>query len=76
VDEMLARLLEPLLWRGLKAPHPTVRFQCAQTLFEAFPVQNTEGTRIEQDQALQMQFDCMQVRGGCAVTRGRRGNEG
>ena len=32
---MLSRLLEPLLWRGLKAPHPTVRFQCAQALFEA-----------------------------------------
>jgi hypothetical protein len=30
VDEMLTRLLQPLLWRGLKAANPTARFQCAQ----------------------------------------------
>lgn len=43
VDEMLARLYEPILWRSLHAANPSVRFNAAAVLMDAFPL-HTEKT--------------------------------
>jgi hypothetical protein len=39
VDEMLARIYEPVLWRSFNVANATVRIQAAQLLAEACPVQ-------------------------------------
>jgi len=38
VDEMLARLYEPILWRSLKCANPKVRENAAILMIDAFPL--------------------------------------
>ena len=56
VDEMLARIYEPILWRSFKVANASIRVQAAQLLAEAFPVQNPEATAKEFEEGLTRQI--------------------
>jgi condensin-2 complex subunit G2 len=43
VDALLHKLYEPILWRHLKAAHPTVRAQALGIALDAFPIQVCTG---------------------------------
>ncbi|KAJ1476020.1 condensin II non structural maintenance of chromosomes subunit-domain-containing protein [Baffinella frigidus] len=55
VDEMLARVYEPVLWRSLKVANPTVRRQAALLFAEVFPVQDPDASNAEFEKSLTMQ---------------------
>ena len=59
VDEMLLRLYEPILWRGLSAANPHVRRSAATLLIDAFPLHDPDGSLEAMDIVLQKQFDCL-----------------
>ena len=59
VDEMLLRLYEPILWRGLTAANPHVRRSAATLLVDAFPLHDPDGSLEAMDAVLQKQFDCL-----------------
>jgi hypothetical protein len=59
VDEMLLRLYEPILWRGLTAANPHVRRSAATLLIDAFPLHDPDGSLEAMDVVLQKQFDCL-----------------
>lgn len=44
VDDMLARLYEPIIWRSLKAANPCVRANATAVLADAFPLHTTDTT--------------------------------
>jgi hypothetical protein len=46
VDEMFARIYEPVLWRSFNVANANVRIQAAQLLTEACPVQNPEACGV------------------------------
>jgi condensin-2 complex subunit G2 len=56
VDEMLARIYEPILWRSFHVANATVRIQAAQLLAEAFPVQNPESSAKDFEEGLTRQI--------------------
>ena len=56
VDEMLARLYAPILWRSLAVANPLVRRNAARLFFDAFPVQDPDAPARELDEGLQRQF--------------------
>jgi hypothetical protein len=56
VDEMLARIYEPILWRAFKVANAGVRVQAAQLLAEAFPVQDPEAPAKEVEEGLTRQI--------------------
>ncbi|XP_069770832.1 condensin-2 complex subunit G2 isoform X2 [Narcine bancroftii] len=57
VDEMLQRLYQPILWRGLKARNSEVRANAAVLFVEAFPIRDPTLTNEDIDIAIQKQFD-------------------
>ncbi|XP_067864211.1 condensin-2 complex subunit G2 isoform X2 [Heptranchias perlo] len=57
VDEMLHRLYQPILWRGLKARNSEVRANAAILFVEAFPIRDPGLTNEEVDIAIQRQFE-------------------
>uniref|UniRef100_UPI00398EB370 condensin-2 complex subunit G2 isoform X2 n=1 Tax=Pristiophorus japonicus TaxID=55135 RepID=UPI00398EB370 len=57
VDEMLHRLYQPILWRGLKARNSEVRANAAILFVEAFPVRDPGLTNEDIDTAIQRQFE-------------------
>lgn len=59
VDEMLLRLYEPILWRGLTAANPHVRRSAATLLIDGFPLHDPDGSLEAMDVMLQKQFDCL-----------------
>ena len=56
VDELLARIYEPILWRSFKVANASIRVQAAQLLAEAFPVQNPEASAKEFEEGLTRQI--------------------
>lgn len=56
VDEMLARIYEPILWRSFKVANAAIRVQAAQLLAEAFPVQNPEASAKDFEEGLTRQI--------------------
>lgn len=56
VDEMLARIYEPILWRSFKVANASVRLQAAQLLAEAFPVQDPEASAKDFEDGLTRQI--------------------
>ncbi|XP_029444367.1 condensin-2 complex subunit G2 isoform X2 [Rhinatrema bivittatum] len=57
VEEMLCRLYQPILWRGLKARNSEVRSNAALLFVEAFPIRNPHVNSEEMDNEIQKQFD-------------------
>ncbi|XP_078285579.1 condensin-2 complex subunit G2 [Rhinoraja longicauda] len=57
VDEMLHRLYQPILWRGLKASNSQVRANAAILFVEAFPIRDPALTSEDADVAIQKQFE-------------------
>ncbi|XP_078088664.1 condensin-2 complex subunit G2 isoform X2 [Mustelus asterias] len=57
VDEMLHRLYQPILWRGLKARNSEVRANAAILFVEAFPIRDPGLTNEEVDIEIQRQFE-------------------
>ncbi|XP_051872302.1 condensin-2 complex subunit G2 isoform X2 [Pristis pectinata] len=57
VDEMLHRLYQPILWRGLKARNSEVRANAAILFVEAFPIRDPALTNEDVDVAIQKQFE-------------------
>ena len=51
-DALLCRLWEPILWRSLRAPHPTLRLHATHILCDAFPIQDPDGLDSEENAAL------------------------
>ncbi len=60
VDEMLFRLYNPIIWRGLSAAHPEVRRQAAVLFIDAFPLQDPAAPNVETDALLLKQFSELQ----------------
>ena len=60
VDEMLLRLYNPIIWRGLSAAHPSVRQQAAVLFVDAFPLQDPAAPNVETDALLLKQFTELQ----------------
>ena len=56
VDEMLARLYAPILWRSLAVANPLVRRNAARLFLDAFPVQDPDAPARELDEGMQRQF--------------------
>ena len=56
VDEMLARLYAPILWRSLAVANPLVRRNAARLFLDAFPVQDPDAPAREVDEGMQRQF--------------------
>lgn len=56
VDEMLARLYDPIMWRSLKAANPTVRLQATTLLFDTFPLTDPSAGAADVDAAMQRQI--------------------
>jgi len=59
VDEMLARIYEPILWRSFKVANASMRVQAAQLLAEAFPVQNPEASAKDFEEGLTRQISVL-----------------
>lgn len=57
VDEMLHRLYQPILWRGLKASNSEVRANAAILFVEAFPIRDPALTSEDADIVIQKQFE-------------------
>ncbi|XP_060681593.1 condensin-2 complex subunit G2 isoform X1 [Hemiscyllium ocellatum] len=57
VDEMLHRLYQPILWRGLKARNSEVRANAAILFIEAFPIRDPGLANEEVDVQIQKQFE-------------------
>ncbi|XP_048462087.1 condensin-2 complex subunit G2 [Rhincodon typus] len=57
VDEMLHRLYQPILWRGLKARNSEVRANAAILFIEAFPIRDPGLANEEVDVQIQRQFE-------------------
>ncbi|XP_062898482.1 condensin-2 complex subunit G2 isoform X2 [Mobula hypostoma] len=57
VDEMLHRLYQPILWRGLKARNSEVRANAAILFVEAFPIRDPALTNEDVDVSIQKQFE-------------------
>ncbi|XP_038654294.1 condensin-2 complex subunit G2 isoform X1 [Scyliorhinus canicula] len=57
VDEMLHRLYQPILWRGLKARNSEVRANAAILFVEAFPIRDPGLSNEEVDIEIQRQFE-------------------
>lgn len=60
VEDMLYRLYEPIIWRGLKAANHQVRANSAALFFDVFPLQSPELQMDKADELLQKQFDLFQ----------------
>ncbi|XP_053324049.1 condensin-2 complex subunit G2 [Spea bombifrons] len=57
VEEMLCRLYQPILWRGLKARNSEVRSNSALLFIEAFPVRDPNLNHEDVDNEIQKQFE-------------------
>nr|XP_033787484.1 condensin-2 complex subunit G2 isoform X1 [Geotrypetes seraphini]XP_033787486.1 condensin-2 complex subunit G2 isoform X1 [Geotrypetes seraphini]XP_033787487.1 condensin-2 complex subunit G2 isoform X1 [Geotrypetes seraphini] len=57
VEEMLCRLYQPIIWRGLKARNSQVRSNAALLFVEAFPIRDPHLNNEEMDNEIQKQFD-------------------
>nr|DBA25095.1 TPA: hypothetical protein GDO54_012665 [Pyxicephalus adspersus] len=57
VDEMLYRLYQPIIWRGLKAPNSEVRANAALLFMEAFPLRDPSMNHENMDNEIQKQFE-------------------
>eukprot|EP01029_Cantina_marsupialis_P029165 TRINITY_DN779894_c0_g1_i1.p1 TRINITY_DN779894_c0_g1~~TRINITY_DN779894_c0_g1_i1.p1 ORF type:complete len:999 (+),score=127.09 TRINITY_DN779894_c0_g1_i1:90-3086(+) len=57
VDELLLRLLNPILWRALSAANSVVRRQAAILFVDAFPLQSSKLNRSEIVQLLDKQYN-------------------
>ena len=63
VDGLLCRLWEPIVWRSLRAAHPTLRLHATHALCDAFPLQDPDGLSAEENAALlDKQFDVLNER--------------
>ncbi|XP_077124682.1 condensin-2 complex subunit G2 [Ranitomeya variabilis] len=56
-EEMLYRLYQPILWRGLKARNAHVRNNAALLYVEAFPLRDPSMSHEEMDNNIQKQFE-------------------
>ncbi|XP_033849581.3 condensin-2 complex subunit G2-like [Acipenser ruthenus] len=59
VEEMLYRLYQPILWRGLKARNSEVRANAALLFTEAFPVRDPSFDNEVMDSEIQRQFEVL-----------------
>lgn len=57
VEEMLFRLYQPILWRGLKAANSEVRSNAALLFIEAFPLRDPHINNEDMDNEIQKQFE-------------------
>ncbi|KAG9476431.1 condensin-2 complex subunit G2 isoform X2 [Eleutherodactylus coqui] len=57
VEEMLYRLYQPILWRGLKARNSEVRANAALLFVEAFPLRDPNMNHEDMDNEIQKQFE-------------------
>ncbi|XP_036103386.1 condensin-2 complex subunit G2 isoform X2 [Molossus molossus] len=57
VEEMLYRLYQPILWRGLKARNSEVRSNAALLFVEAFPIRDPNFNAVDMDSEIQKQFE-------------------
>ncbi|KAM4689298.1 condensin-2 complex subunit G2 [Discoglossus pictus] len=57
VEEMLFRLYQPILWRGLKARNSEVRSNSALLFIEAFPIRDPHLNHEDMDNEIQKQFE-------------------
>ena len=63
VDALLCRLWEPIVWRSLRAAHPTLRLHATHALCDAFPLQDPDGLSAEENAALlDKQYDVLNER--------------
>ncbi|XP_073533783.1 condensin-2 complex subunit G2 [Phyllobates terribilis] len=82
VEEMLYRLYQPIMWRGLKARNAHVRNNAALLYVEAFPLRDPNMSHEEMENNIQKQFEelfnlledptpivrCTGVLGVCKIT--------
>mgnify|MGYP000904839878 CR=1 FL=1 len=61
VDEMLARVYEPVLWRALKVANPAVRRQAGLLFAEVFPVQDPDASNAEFEKSLNQQVNALEL---------------
>ncbi|KAM5157680.1 condensin-2 complex subunit G2 [Mantella aurantiaca] len=59
VEEMLYRLYQPIIWRGLKAANSEVRSNTALLFVEAFPLRDPNMNHVDMDIELQRQFEVL-----------------
>ncbi|XP_039609542.1 condensin-2 complex subunit G2 [Polypterus senegalus] len=59
VEEMLYRLYQPILWRGLKARNSDVRANAALLFTEVFPVRDPSFNNETMDNEIQKQFETL-----------------
>ncbi|XP_069815000.1 condensin-2 complex subunit G2 [Dendropsophus ebraccatus] len=57
VEEMLYRLYQPIIWRGLKARNSEVRSNAALLFVEAFPLRDPNMSHEDMDNEIQKQFE-------------------
>ncbi|MEE6467251.1 hypothetical protein FKM82_007176 [Ascaphus truei] len=57
VEEMLYRLYQPIIWRGLKARNSEVRSNAALLFIEAFPIRDPHLNHEDMDNEIQKQFE-------------------
>ncbi|KAM4705900.1 condensin-2 complex subunit G2 [Rhinophrynus dorsalis] len=57
VEEMLYRLYQPIIWRGLKAINSEVRSNSALLFVEAFPLRDPHLNHEDMDNEIQKQFE-------------------
>ncbi|CAI9598877.1 unnamed protein product [Staurois parvus] len=57
VDEMLYRLYQPIIWRGLKVPNSEVRSNAALLFIEVFPLRSPNMNQADVDNEIQKQFE-------------------
>ncbi|XP_075068212.1 condensin-2 complex subunit G2 isoform X1 [Mixophyes fleayi] len=57
VEEMLFRLYQPIIWRGLKARNSEVRSSAAFLFVEAFPIRDPNMNHEDMDIEIQKQFE-------------------
>ncbi|XP_053569802.1 condensin-2 complex subunit G2 [Bombina bombina] len=57
VEEMLSRLYQPIIWRGLKARNSEVRSNAALLFIEAFPIRDPHLYHEDMDNEIQKQFE-------------------
>ncbi|KAM9308200.1 condensin-2 complex subunit G2 [Gastrophryne carolinensis] len=56
VEDMLCKLYQPIIWRGLKAPNSEVRSNAALLFVEVFPLRKPNMNNEEMDQEVEKQF--------------------
>lgn len=57
VEQMLYRLYQPIIWRGLKVPNSEVRSNAALLFVEVFPLRDLNMNQADMDNEIQKQFE-------------------